>query len=266
MNSNIIQRTEKYFLDTAHATNYYNGSYKSNVSFNFNGMITDNKHILYRTVKISNYSILRSWYNINENNNLLILDSTPYYIAYGNYDATTFLNYISGLTTGYTWIFNDNLGTYSISSGSSFTLDGLNSTCQFLGFEKQLYNSSNGAIDFSIPANFHTIKNLYIQTNFITKNHSSKGDNITLNSIVVSSEYYGVMFSFMDNKEQLFTNKTMNDIIINVLDEDGNYINFNGVDWFLTLEITEYLYYNQIQYFNIDDLISDFQKQPNNNN
>lgn len=266
MNTQTIARTEKYFLDTQHATNYYNDVYKSNVGFIFNGMITDNKHILYRTVRISDYSFLRSWYNINEYNNKLVINTTSYLIPQGNYDATTFLNIINTLTIGYSWSFNDTLGTYTITGTTNFILDGINSTCQFIGFKKQVYNSTLNKIILTIPANFHTIKNLYIQSNFLIKNHSSRGDNITLESIVVNAEYYGVLFNINNNKDQIFNNITMNEIIIHILDEDGNYINFNNIDWYLTIEITEYYYFNPNQYSNIDDLINVMNNENNENN
>lgn len=254
MNTQTITRTKKYFLDSGYATKYNNGEYKSDLTFDFNKMITDNRHILYRTVKISDFSFLRSWYNINEYNNKIVINTTSFLIPQGNYDGTTFLSIANTITTGYTWSFNDTLGTYTITGTNNFILDGINSNCQFLGFKKQVYNSTLNKIILNIPANFHTIKNLYIQSNFQISNQSSRGDNITLSSVVVNAEYYGVIINLTQSKEQIFHNTSMDNIDLIILDEDGNKINFNGVDWYLTIEIDEYYNIQLNELNNIDDL------------
>jgi hypothetical protein len=117
-------------LNSASAT-LNNGTMKSNVFFNFTGLLTDEKVVRQSYVSIVNAQIPVSYYVINATNNLLnfTYNSVPYnyVIPEGNYNATTLISTITALITStpIAITINKLTGVLTFSSAGNFVFIGI---------------------------------------------------------------------------------------------------------------------------------------------
>jgi hypothetical protein len=105
-----------------------NGSFLSNVYFNFKNVIQDVDNLLEVEISVANAQIPFSFYNVNVYNNVLAIDynGTPYTLTLtrGNYNATNLISeiqtqFINAGITGTTITISSITGTIQISSGGT---------------------------------------------------------------------------------------------------------------------------------------------------
>ena len=241
---NIIKDTKKYFL-TPVGGNSKNQTYKSELVYDIPGIIKDETYILYNTISISHAEIPYSFYIVNVYNNLLSLSTGDIYIDRGNYNATSLLKHINTkLPTNLVLSFNSQTGKFKFTYNQSFSINATTTLYEVLGLEKnKKYNSVNNIIECEYPANLLGSKNLYIKSNISTSNYNSETkDYNTLCCIPIQSEPYGIiLYNNYSATSHIIKDKTLDSIEIRIYDDDQNLINFNNVDWSITLEITSYI-------------------------
>ena len=105
-------------LNSKNASKYINGSAKSNVQFNFIGLLREDKDIIRTSLSILNAQIPVSFYIITANNNKFIYgdnnvgDQYTITIPVGNYDANTLIAYMNTqLSLVYPFIMSINSST-----------------------------------------------------------------------------------------------------------------------------------------------------------
>ena len=170
-------------------------------------------------------------------------------IPFGNYNAYTLLDTINSLMTE-----NNILGTLTldISNGKYLltatqniiirtTTNNINS---IIGLDNSTYttinNGNNFKIYFPYPVNTGGIHNIFIKSNFSTSNQKYGGNNTSqiLKSIPIQVEPFGIIqYSNYENTETIIRNKDLDSLIIELLDDNLNHINFNGLNWTIGLEI-----------------------------
>ena len=82
-------------LNSAHGLSY-NGTYKSDIEFQFNGLLKQEDDIQQVQISLVNAQFAVSWYIINYSNNVFKIqlgnnNTQYYYIQVGNYDANTLI-------------------------------------------------------------------------------------------------------------------------------------------------------------------------------
>ena len=71
-----------------------NSPLNSVLTFSTNGILKKEKEILYNLISVVHAEIPVSYYIVNETNNYLSLSTGNYTFTNGNYNATTFKNYV----------------------------------------------------------------------------------------------------------------------------------------------------------------------------
>lgn len=239
----IVKTTKKYFLSPT-GGKQKNGSYLSDIEFNLNGIITNEKYILYNTISINHAEIPYSFYIINVYNNLLSLSTGDIYIERGNYNVSSLMKYInSKLPTNMILSFNSTNGKFTLTYNQQFYINASSTINKILGLDKTVYLSTNNVINFPYPANCLGTKNLYIKSNFILDNfNTTTKDYLTLACIPVSVEPYGIiLFNNFTNASHIVKNIQLDNIEIKIYDDDDNLVNFNNIDWSITLELNTFM-------------------------
>ena len=229
-----------------------NGTYKSNLLFNFKNLLSDEQHILKSEVIVLNAQIPVSFYVVNEYNNVLTISgsgilTTTITIDTGNYNANTLIS---------------ELKSQFLSSGVVFSNIKINKNSGKLVFTALLftnYSFSGSMLDVlgttsSVESNSTVYKCIYPLNLLGTERLSIKSEKLAVQS--VSSLDYSFSntlitipvdvspFSMISYTSQSDVNKnilnvrTVNEIDIQILDEDNNLVNFNNLDWNMTLVIT----------------------------
>lgn len=229
-----------------------NGTYLSDVKFNFNNVLSDEADIKYVTCGILNAQIPVSFYTINYTNYLLNfkVDSgsiIPLLVTRGNYNSNSLITeLIAQLTAlGYTFTITTSKITGIMTfncAGHSFTFYGTSTIFPILGFTFGTnYNSTSSSLTATYPLNLLGIKRLKFNSSALSTNvYDSYGMSISSNiaSIPVNVPSFGLIdyFNQSNGFPKLKTN-IVTFVDIQILDEDNNFINFNGVNWTLTIQL-----------------------------
>jgi len=242
-----IQSTQIY-LNSATADIYLNNTKKSNLVFMFTNALQLDKRAIEMKVSIVNAQIPISWYLINDTNNQITITisgvATTYSFKTGNYNINTFITeWATSIGPGWTLTFDSikNKITFTYTSTFSFS-SGTNSIFSIIGFQKNItYSSTGTSLTAPFVCNFAGITRLNIKSscfNLYNVDSNNKGINRTLACIPVSGLNSGYIFynnftNFKDN----FKGTELSSLGIEIRDDFRNFIDFNGVDWSMTLQI-----------------------------
>ena len=267
------QYTENHLI-TLHsndATTFNNGSYLSNIIFQFTGLLKPDKKIIRNEIMLLKAEIPSSFYAINSNNNILSYYTTSnktITISNGNYNANTFITAMNTLFSAngdtFSITINNSNGILTFSNSSSFTFFyssssifgvlGLNTTTN--------YSSSSNSLTCIYPLNLLPPKRLTMKSNSLISNNfssSNKGLDSVLGVIQVNQPSFNlIVYQAQQTDAHLLKNNFIDSIDIQILDENNNFINFNGIDWCITLLLKSTKIITIFQSSDINDLINNF--------
>lgn len=250
----LIADSHKFFLSPSGALRKHNGEFNSNLTFSLPNQYKNANNIIYATAKIVHCEIPNSFYIINEYNNILHTSFGTYNIPYGNYNANTLMAYLrSVLPSNILISFSNSNGKFTLtSSNTAFSILG-NSNCGILlGFTSGTTYSSNiilgiNTLVLPYPANLYGTKNVYIRLpelvldnlNTLTK------DKTTIANIPKNVSPYGViLFENATGSYSVIKNDLKSlesNLTVEILDDQMNYIDFNNIEWSITLQFDFYI-------------------------
>jgi hypothetical protein len=240
-------------LNSKYASTYINGSAKSNVQFNFIGLLKDEADIIRTSLSILNAQIPVSFYIITDNNNKFsYIDYTTdllITIPVGNYDANTLLVYMnSQFASGLVLSINSSNGKLKLSTTTAnrpFGYYATASTCaEIFGMgTTSIYvaGSPSGTIlNFPYPLNLLGVKKISIKSsslNIIAFSSISNGYSDTICTIPADQPAFGMISytSQNDLNRNILKQSTIDRVDIQLLDENQNYLDFNNLDWSITI-------------------------------
>lgn len=230
-----------------------NGDFLSSVYFQFNGLLKDDPDIQAVYISIQNAQFPYSFYNINVYNNLLRLsdDGAPAVVltlTRGNYNANTLIaeiqtqlnnagiNHISITISSITGLL-----TFTCQNNHTLTIFSSGSTIlKVLGFNPALdYNSVASVIVAPYPLNLLGTLKLRIASYALpipSLDSSVDGNLNILASIPINAGNFGlIMYENANNVQSSLNLKTLDNFDLEILDDDGNLVNFNGAYWTITM-------------------------------
>lgn len=259
--TNTVVDSVKIFLTPSGSSVKKNGFFNSSLEFTIPQMYQTSSQLLYATIKTLHAEIPFSFYIVNEYNNLLSItdkDNVVHdiYITFGNYNANGIINYLNPLLPGGMSItFNTSTGRFALNYNYSFTVRNTSTCYILLGFKKDTtYTSVNNIIEFPYLGNLLGTKNIYVKIpNLILDNYNTQtNDRATLSNIPVNATPYGLIF--YENRSTTSTiikNIQMPDVLyVQLTDDTNNLIDFNNIEWSITIQIDFYLQKNINQYSN----------------
>ena len=229
-----------------------NGTYKSNLLFNFKNILSDEQHMLKSEIIVLNAQIPVSFYVINDYNNVLKISgtgilTTTITIETGNYNANTLITELKSqfLSSGVVFsnikisknsgklVFTALLFTNYKFSGSMLSVLGTTSSVE----------SNSNVYRCIYPLNLLGTERLSIKSERLAVQSVSSLDysfSNTLITIPVDVSPFSMISytSQSDVNKNILNVRTINEIDIQILDEDNNLVNFNNLDWNMTLVIT----------------------------
>ena len=250
--SNLVSyqttKTTLLYLHSGCPSQYNNGSNKSSVVFFFKDGLKVDKSTIEMRVSVKDAIIPISFYQINATNNKLTITvsgvPTTYYSPYGNYSVTSFIAQWA-TTVGAAWVvtFNSISNQFTFSYTSNFTIsDDTNSLFPVIGFATgSQYSSIARTLTAPYPVNFSGLNRLIISSpSFNTENIScyAEGYNRSLASVPVNNTNSSVIYySNVTNHRNTFYQHNVNQVQIDIYDDFQNLVNFNNIDWSMTLQI-----------------------------
>jgi hypothetical protein len=131
--------------------------------------------------------------------------------------------------------------TFQNLSNSNFIFYPESTIYNVIGFKNGLiYNSSNGLLESVSAVNINSIQYINIKVNINTQNITkyNVNDRNIICSIPVNVNPYGIITYKNENNFRINTFKSdLTEIILSFTDQNGNNIDFNGVQWSLVFQI-----------------------------
>jgi hypothetical protein len=232
-----------------------NGTFLSSVYFDFIGMLKDDNDIRNVFISVQNAEFPYSFYNINIYNNTFTasFDSDPpitITLTRGNYNANTLITeMINQLEAANLKHFSINISRTTglltfTNNNHNFTFYAATSTCfKVLGFDPTLnYTSVARTLTAPYPLNLLGTLKLRVTSYllFIDALDSNVGGNLNvLASLPINAGNFGlIMFENKNNIQYKLNTRVLNGFDIEILDDDGNLVNFNNTYWTITLLLT----------------------------
>jgi hypothetical protein len=247
--STIIREKRLISLNSNNATQYFNGRYLSNLSFDFFSILSADDSILYIEGGVQSAQIPASFYNIDVTNN--VFSYTVGGIAYniqvppGNYNYSTIVTQMTTLFTvnGHTFTFalnrNSNILTMTLTSAGTWNNILPSSIYYILGFNNTTTTIVANTITFPNLFNLLGQKKLKIySSNLAIDSLDSVGNstNNLIETISVNQPGFGmIIYNNIDSTYGHLKTSYLSTIDIQIRDELNNFINFNNINWTMTI-------------------------------
>lgn len=253
-----IVETKIIYLSTKSSSGMLlNGDMKSHIVYDLRSYINyDSDNTVQKITVSMPYALLvNSNYIINQNNNVLQIETagptiSTYTFPYGNYTASTFINAFNQLVTGYSISINPVTNKFSISNSSSpFTILGTSTIDYIMGFSDNISSNvvgltntvvMNRVCNFLPNASFQicTIGGVLYNGIVLDKNGSSYG-NVLCSVPNVSTNNTQLVYNGTSEEFQL-QGLAQSKLEIAILDNNADYVDFNGISSFFSLKIKVY--------------------------
>lgn len=200
---------------------------------------------------VQHAEIPNSFYVVNYTNNIIIINSVSYIIPVGNYNAKTLITALNVLLPSFTITYSSITNKYTFNNSSIFTINSGSSCKSVIGLgntdQTAVLNGSVYSLILPYSVNFVPLPRLNFKSNFFRFNNFNGNDysndlflsiqnNTNPNSMIQYINQTAIKFRVDD--------KNITTFIISITDDDGNFINFNNQDTYLTLQI-------DIEYINV---------------
>ena len=250
---NLIISKESFLviLDSRNATRYDNGSYMSNIFFEFDDPIKVETNTLQWGASVLNFSCPNSIYIINETNCLLSITNNlqnltnNYKFPYGNYNVTSFINqfnaaFVSSFGYNYSMSINTTTNIFTITSTIDFTIKSESTIGPIMGFESnKVYFSTNNVLTLPFTCNFNGLQNLNIHMpTVVTKNFNSfdrSSVSTSIQSIPIQCGSNQIYYVKSNDYNFTISTQILDSLTIQLKDDLGNFINLNNQHFNLTL-------------------------------
>jgi len=250
----IIREKRLISLNSANATTYLNGSFNSNLVFDFSSILTPDPSVVYIEGGVQSAQIPASMYNIDISNNIFNyrINGVAYNIIIqpGNYNYTTLVNQMatSFLVNAHTFTFAlnraTNILTMTYTSVGTWQLI-LPSSIYNLGLLPNTQYTITGN-SFTFPRLFNVInpKKLKIfSTNLAIDSYDSVGNSTTnlIETLSVNVAPFGlILYNNIDSTYGHLRTSYLSTVDIQIRDEFNNLVNFNEIDWTMTIVLIVY--------------------------
>jgi len=255
MTSSIIREKRLISLNSGNATQYLNGSFNSNLIFDFSNILTPESSVIYIEGGVQSAQIPASFYNVDIQNNQFNyrVSAVNYTITVtpANYNYTTLITELATqfLTNGHTFNYslnrNTNVLTMTYTAIGSWEQIRPSSIFYILGFEANTTYTVSGNV-FLYPKLFNVInpKKLKIfSQNLAIDSYDSVGNatNNLIETLSVNAPPFGlILYNNIDSTYGHLRTSYLSTIDIQIRDELGNFVNFNDIDWTMTLVLILY--------------------------
>ena len=249
----LVQDTKQVHLSTkSGAGTILNGEFKSSVAFSVPNLIHAEDDIEYILFSIPYAVIPNSYYIINDTNNKLVITensvTTIYTLANGNYNATTFRTAILALLPSPRWgcsldsttnKFTFTNTTYSFTFTTASTIDFI------IGFSDAVSSTLVGLVNtLTMPrvCNFMPLPRICIRCYQLSHSvmasaevSGSTGDVLITvpNNAVANGQ---MVFNNYSQAKSLFKLNKLQSFVVNLTNDDGALIDFNGVSSFFVFQ------------------------------
>ena len=272
----VYQENILITLDSTNGT-LRNGTMKSLIDFNFIGLLKDEKDILRSYISVLNAQIPVSFYTITVNNFKLkyVVGGSTFrtiFITPGNYNGNSLITALID-----SFANNGDIITASLSSstgklfirsysGSITYVYNTSTIATILGLTADI---SGTTVTFQAPLNLLGVKKLSIKSNSLaissfTSRTGNRTDTICTIPVIEPPFNMISYVNMNDLNKNILRGQVIDSIDIRITDEENNDIDFNNIDWNITLCLSNERIDKEKQNINIYEAIKQMGDLQNN--
>ena len=242
MTDYVQSDTRLIVLSSANASQL-NGTLKSELLYDFKSLLVEDPTIIHVTCGVVNAQIPVSFYTVNEYNNVLDTSIGVITITKGNYTSATLIKELKAqfLALSYTMVITINsvTGKLSFTGTNNFTFTA-SSSFLILGFDGTITSTAN-ALSAPFPLNLLGIQQIKVTSNALACYNSSSsglGETNLLGVIQNTAPPFGMILYNNLNSFGILKNTRVSQLDIQLTDETNQFIDFNNIDFTLTIQMT----------------------------
>ena len=236
-------------INSANALIKNNGTYNSDVVFKFPGLVKPEQHITSVQFQLLDAVLPVSFYNMNYTNNTLNyqISSVNYTITVtpGNYNFNSLATQMIAkfLANGHTFTItiNKQTGIITLATPATNFILQVSSMFSVIGLLLSTHTSSSFSLTADYPLNLLGITKIKIQSvnlNTYNLDSSNNGNSNNLGLIPVDQPSFGlIIYENKSSSKFLLRDNRVDEIDLQLVDQNNNLINFNNLDWNLTILI-----------------------------
>lgn len=258
----VIETKMLYISTKSSSGTLLNGDMKSHVVYDLRSYINfdGDRTVKKITVSMPYALLVNSNYIINQNNSTLSIlvgvTQSDYNFPYGNYGASSFMTVFSSIVSGYSISLDQVTNKFTISHPTNaFTILGTSTIDYIMGFSDNvvstLVSGVNRAtmprcVNFLPNASFQicTIGGVLYNGVVLGSNGNTYG-NVLCSIPNVSTNNTQLVYNGMPEEFQL-QGLNQSSLELAILDNNGDYIDFNGIASFFALKIKVYRYVERL--------------------
>jgi hypothetical protein len=241
----MIKTISKLF-NIGSATGRMNGDFCSQIQIQLPDLTFHQDHIQNAYLSVIHCEVPNSFYIVNYTNNQIVLNGVTYVLNRGNYNVNNFITMLlSIIPSGYVMTYSSITTKFTIiNASSSFIINASsnNSTINnIMGLGSIDLNGVAGQ-PLTLPnvVNFIPTQRINFRSNYFKFGCYSTSDNS--NDIFLPLQNSAGQNSIINYNNQtqnkfLIQDRNITTFVIRVTDDIGNNINFNGVNWLMTIQI-----------------------------
>jgi hypothetical protein len=247
-NNNLIKESKQLHLSTqSNAGTLKNGDKRSCIEYYVPNFINHDDSIEYIQYSVQSAIIPVSFYTINDNHNSLVVTANSitntYVFPNGNYNATLFIaQFKTLLGATYNITLDSATSRFTITNTTyDFTLGAATTIDYIMGFSG---NISSSSLTLTMPrvCNFLSLPRInircgYLANGVVSSNSTSTIDNDLILSVPNNAVPNGqIVYTDGNNTVNIFRGDKLDTFLVCFTDDEGDYIDFNGVSSYFTLQ------------------------------
>lgn len=219
-----------------------NSDFCSQIQISLPDLTFHQDHIQNAYLSVVHAEVPNSFYIVNYTNNQFVLNSTTYTLTRGNYNVNTFITMLlAAIPVGYGLTYNSATTKLTMTNASSFTINA-NSNASTVNSIMGLGTTALTGTSITFPnvVNFIPLQRINFRSNYFKFGCYSTADNssdIFLPLQNNAGQNSIINYTNQSQSKFLIQDKSITTFVINVTDDYGNLINFNGIDWLMTIQI-----------------------------
>jgi len=200
-----------------------------------NTEIPSNVNIL---LSLTGFNAPKSFYIVNDTNNVLDINGTEYTITEGNYNAYTILDSLNALNPDFSFSYSRITAKINVSSTSTSAFYISGSILSILGFSETT-STTNGTLTSDQIVDFNGINSLLIDIPNFSINNQNSWSGDTRNVIVIVPVDNSNYINYLNPQSIRYVMQDidLSSLIIKLTDTAGNFLDFHNHDWTLCINI-----------------------------
>ena len=242
-------KTKSRQFNLSSAKGRQNGDFCSQIQVQLPDLTFHLDHIQNAYFSVVHAEVANSFYIVNYTNNQFVLNGITYTLTRGNYNVNTFNAMLLAVlvaagATGYSLSYNSATTTLTMThSGIDFTINASSTASTInsvMGLGVNDLTSVALTTTFPNVVNFIPLQRINFRSNYFNFGCYSTIDGSTDIFLPLQNNAgQNSVINYVNQSQAKFLiqDRNITSFIISVTDDYNKYINFNGVDWLMTIQI-----------------------------